>query len=696
MQRTQTPQWMYLMTRRVDPDQSLLNTAALPLSDLAELARREAHRPRPVYLAHKWFARRFGTAMRALLVGSATTTTEEFWDEFEAGSPLAGMTVADLFIGGGTSLYEASRLGANVIGADIDPVACAVTQFELTAHTLADPWDVYDDVSEKMAAQQALYATIGPDGEPRTGLHYFWVQQVQCENCTHTFDAHPNHRIALEGTTQVAFCDGCGDIHYRQADDDTLACACGTRTVIADGPLRRGVTTCPSCGHAEALIDVARRTGERPQFRLFAIESIPADTTSTRAVPIRDRVIHRPSPLDIAHLDTARAALVDEYLPLPDRAIPAAGRSDNRLTSYGYTTYTQLFTDRQLLHIGRLLHTIDGLPDTHRLPYALALSNHLTANCVLTRYTDRWRQVTPLFSLRAFAHSARPVELNPWLRGTGRGTFPNALRKVANAISYAAAPREYTSTGFTESPLPRNDRTVTVLNGDSRNLPAIPDGSVDLVLTDPPYLDNIDYSELADFFVPWLAAAGVITDPGGPSPASLASKGRGAAHAPSFEAGLRDCFTEAARILRSDGRLIFTFQHKSPRAWAALGAALRATGLTLTTVFPLRGDSDMSLHRHDGSSVWDAVFVLTKTATAPTRSSHPVRTPSAITTALTTADAWAEELRLLPPDRANLARALTVAAFLDDDTENTDPSTAVDNEHVSLEKALTPPVAASA
>ncbi|KJQ52528.1 DNA methylase [Microbacterium sp. SA39] len=666
----------------VPPDSatSLLDEAALPLVALAELARREAHRPRPVYLAHKWFARRFGTAMRALLVGSQTSTEKEFWATFEKGGPLTGATVADLFIGGGTSLYEASRLGAHVVGADIDPVACAVTEFELTAHRYPNPWDAFDEVNNALNDQQSLYSTVGPDGDARIGLHYFWVQEVTCARCDLTFDAHPHHRVALDGDGQVVFCRACGDIHRVGGDVTTLDCACGERTALAEGTVQRGVATCPACQHSEALIEHARRTGERPTFRLFAIESIAAGSSSTRAVPIRDRVIHRPSDLDFKNLATAQADLADERALLPMRAIPHLGRSDNRLTAYGYTSYTQLFNNRQLLHANRLLAVIGSLPEEHRLPYALAFSNHLTSNCTLTRYTERWRQVTPLFSLRAFAHSTRPVELNPWLRGTGRGTFPNALRKVANAISYAKAPREYSKTGFVDSPLPDGDRTVHIYNDDSRALIQIPDASVDIVLTDPPYLDNIDYSELADFFVPWLAAAGAITDPGGPSAASLATKGRGADHAPLFQAGLRDCFREAARILKPGGRLIFTFQHKAPGAWSALGGALRETGLRYVTVFPLRGDSEMSLHRHQGSSVWDAVFVLAKDDAEPVRR-DAIRSSSVLDTVRAEASRWAKTLQLADPDTANLRRALAVAAFLDDD----EPT---DDEVITLEHAV--------
>jgi len=90
-------------------------------------------------------------------------------------------------------------LGANVVGVDIDPVACMVTDFELNAHSLSDPVEVLDQLVDDAAAQRALYATTGPDGDAREGLHFLWVQQITCGSCDVEFDAHPSYVIAKAG-----------------------------------------------------------------------------------------------------------------------------------------------------------------------------------------------------------------------------------------------------------------------------------------------------------------------------------------------------------------------------------------------------------------------------------------------------------------------------------------------------------------
>src|SRR5690606_21405777 len=108
---------------------------------------------------------------------------------------------------------------------------------------------------------------------------------------------------------------------------------------------------------------------------------------------------------------------------------------------------------------------------------------------------------TPLFSVRAFRHVPRPVELNPWMDGSGRGSFPNAVRKLMRARAYARSPKEPTlDGGFRDVPAVVADGSHKTTCGTARDLSFLASRSVDLVLTDPPYFDNIPYSELAEFF----------------------------------------------------------------------------------------------------------------------------------------------------------------------------------------------------
>ena len=80
---------------------SLLDAGGLPVEQLALLAQREGRRPVPIYHVHRWFARRFSSVFRAVLVGARTPTSGDFWANYYGGVNYAGQTVLDPFVGGG-------------------------------------------------------------------------------------------------------------------------------------------------------------------------------------------------------------------------------------------------------------------------------------------------------------------------------------------------------------------------------------------------------------------------------------------------------------------------------------------------------------------------------------------------------------------------------------------------------------------
>lgn len=86
------------------------------ISFIADLALREKQvqqNYRPIIAVHKWFARRPGTLFRGLLLSEFVSNPLR--QAFYRAHNLAGMRVADPFMGGGTPLLEANRLGFDVI-----------------------------------------------------------------------------------------------------------------------------------------------------------------------------------------------------------------------------------------------------------------------------------------------------------------------------------------------------------------------------------------------------------------------------------------------------------------------------------------------------------------------------------------------------------------------------------------------------
>ncbi|WDH21369.1 hypothetical protein [Pseudomonas chlororaphis] len=594
------------------PSLTLAEADEIPVETLVRFALRDGRRPRPIYTAHKWFARRLPSVFRSLLIGVTSAPGADFESLYYGDADLRGLTVLDPFVGGGTSVFEALRLGASVHGCDVDPVACAVSQLELDASEMPDMQPVFEALKERVGRQIGEYHRSGDE----LVLHHFWVQHVNCAHCATNFDAHPNYVLADDGKVRYAFCAHCDEVVALPAGTLEFDCSCcGGHTICGAGLGKGGRSACPSCGHSESLIERGRREGV-PEWRLFAVETI-AKTDDRRVVPICNRVFRRATDVDRQQFKEASVALAkglaDGTLTLPQDPIEADGWSDNRLLAYGYRRWTELFNDRQLLHLALLMKEIRALEEPVRTSIAMAFSDHLTTNCMMASYAHGWRRLTPLFSVRAFRHIQRPVELNPWVERTGRGSFPNTVRKLGQAAAYARAPKEPTVDGeFVPVALRIPKHHGTIHLGSARSLKFLADASVDVVMTDPPYFDNIAYSELAQFFTPWLSALGVINSlpRDQVTTESLVARKHQPQSVQHYISGLGEAFSEIERVLRPKGIVAFSYRHTEAPAWLALAEAIVATGLHITRVLPMPGEVGMGLHGQGERGLWDAIFML--------------------------------------------------------------------------------------
>jgi hypothetical protein len=84
---------------------------------------------RPNIAVHKWFARRPGTLFRGLLLSEFGDKPVE--ETYYRANSFEGVTIADPFMGGGTPLLEANRIGCNVIGTDINPMSAWIVHEEI-------------------------------------------------------------------------------------------------------------------------------------------------------------------------------------------------------------------------------------------------------------------------------------------------------------------------------------------------------------------------------------------------------------------------------------------------------------------------------------------------------------------------------------------------------------------------------------
>ena len=368
------------------PAKTLLEEGEFPLEALAAFAVREGRRPRPIYTVHKWFARRLGAVFRALLVGATTAPDDDFWDEYYGSADLRGVTVLDPFVGGGTSVVEAQRLGASVAARDVDPIACAVTRLELAAVNLPDLDEALRELASGVGERiRRLHRVTDPEGIERDVLHHFWVQEVDCPECEHAFQVHPHFWLAKTAEARVGFCSGCGAVHD-VPKGTTLRCDCGVSTKLDEGTVHYGKATCPECDARFRLIEVGRQTEAPPRWVLFAQEVLEGPDGG-RAVPMTRRRFLQAG--GEAQRNYARALEELGEVGDDDRAmgggpILAAARTDTRLHDYGYSDWKDIYNPRQRLHLILLAKAIAGVKDEKvRAALAMAFSDAwASASCV--------------------------------------------------------------------------------------------------------------------------------------------------------------------------------------------------------------------------------------------------------------------------------------------------------------------------
>ena len=168
------------------------------------------------------------------------------------------------------------------------------------------------------------------------------------------------------------------------------------------------------------------------------------------------------------------------------------------------------------------------------------------------------------------------MENNPWGTEKSSGTFSTLFhRRLLSAREYARRPFEIRGQrkggkdvgekvyGVSKPPsgpgiaaeaaeVVSGKADAYIHCGDSSKLP-LPDGSVDLVITDPPYFDNVHYSELADFFHVWLRLGLGETDPAFRGPTTRDDREVQGTCAEEFARMLGDVFRECVRVLNRMG-----------------------------------------------------------------------------------------------------------------------------------------------
>jgi putative DNA methylase len=594
---------------------------------------------RPIIAVHKWFARRPGTLFRGLLLSEFVD--QRLDETYFNGHDFAGKRVADPFMGGGTPLIEANRVGCDVLGLDINPMAAWIVREEI------------EHLDHKAYARAAsalvtaltrevgeLYRTDCPAfGDRNVPVKYFlWVKTIACEACGHDVDLFPGYLLAddTRHTSNVLVCAGCGELNEVVDIGHPGSCSDCRQKLVVSGPAKRNRCACQACGTETKY----PRKGMGPLGRrLFAIEY----ANPTRRGEYKGRLFKKPDTKDLARAKTAqKRARALELRLAPEQAIPAGDESD-RLHRWGYRFYRELFNDRQLLGLELSCRQIAAVKDT-RIRHALAtnLSDLLRYQNTLCRYDTMALKSLDIFSVHGFPVGLVECEsnllgiVNDAGTNVGSGGWTNIIDKYAKAKRYCDAPFEVQHRGGRKVKVPvagewigetrpgARSRNVTIRCASSTQFELAP-GSLDAVFTDPPYFGNVQYAELMDFCFAWLRRLVGSEAEGFDRESTRAvdeltvnvTEGRDLAH---FTEGMAQVYTAMARALKPGAPLAFTYHHNKLEAYHSVGVAILDAGFTCSASLPCPAEMGGSIHIFGtGSSIIDTIFVCRKNGEADRR-----------------------------------------------------------------------------
>lgn len=152
----------------------------LPINQIAQI---EGNAGKPIYQMSKWWARRRSSVFRSTLIAAATKAPDDpaeaaklVWDSYygnhQNNDAFRKLKVADIFMGGGTTLVEGARLGMQMVGNDLNPVAWLVVKNELADVNLDEVNKLFDHIEREVKPQiMPFYACEGPNGEKGVWTH---------------------------------------------------------------------------------------------------------------------------------------------------------------------------------------------------------------------------------------------------------------------------------------------------------------------------------------------------------------------------------------------------------------------------------------------------------------------------------------------------------------------------------------------
>ena len=582
------------------------------------------------------------------------------WAEIErAKIGLGKVSVLDPTAGGGSIPFESIRLGISTLGNDLNPVASIVQRatiefpFKVGAAAKAEYRKLADEFVKRREKRLASLYPPEPD-EDAVPTNFLWARTIRCPHCEGLVPLSPNWRLTIAGLgvrLNPILGAGPGDnarrVEFKLVD---------SLKQQSPGTVTSGDATCPfaDCGRLISGDDVksqaqAGKMGEQIFAIAFKRREVVGRTKAGKAKEKWVRGYRTPRAQDDvqSEIQAALNQLTPEWETfdfLPTEAIGDISNYDRGHRMYGMNRWVDMFSPRQLMghaisvEIYRQLLSESGargpLKDEVKAAFvylSFAIDKLIDRNSRATRWIVQREVMANTFDSHNVSMKWSYAEMAISTAGVGYDWAVDQVEKCIGELTELISPASYDGNsgqqGLQFSDVEVNTKdpinlTLTCKSGDS--LDHVGDGTIDAVVLDPPYYDNVMYAELSDFFYVWLKrTAGyvypelfkrMLTDKENEAIANPAKfkdqKGAKELAGRDYQHRMAAIFAECRRVLKADGIMTLMFTHKATGAWDALTKGLIEAGFSITASWPINTEAEGSLHIKDKSAANSTVFLV--------------------------------------------------------------------------------------
>lgn len=568
--------------------------------------------------------RAFKSTWNEKYLQQAHNIAKELWGD--------NIIVMDPMAGGGSIPLESLRLGFPTMANEYNPVACSILEATIDypfrfGKDLADKARYWAKVWEKRFTERV--EKFFPD-RPHVAIRdYVFARTVPCPDTGYMTPLVPDWHLSkskdlnktrVVAEPQIDHEKGTWHVRIRELGHGAGQLRNPPRPTYSDG---KGISLFTNRPIPADYIKVKAQQGQmRSTLYAVVIKDIQGHTA-----------FQAPEKKDYKALTDAENELQllrpqwEKNNIIPTEQYPDIS-SDKRPRLYGMPCWSDMFSPRQLLCMGVLVEELrklrteiiateneeEGEAMVHLL--AFALNKFANWNAILSSWNAPFGSARSVFDRHDFSFKLTFCEMAPCKNGAGLawaiGSVLEAYEKICK--------------------LPKNGDTkpVEVSIGSATNLPQIADKSITAVVVDPPYTDNVQYCELADFFYVWLkrtqghrrpewfstylcdhsqeAVVNVARHRNDEEPVAEARK---RSHA-FYQRLMSKTFAECRRILRDDGVLTVMFTHKKQEAWESLFTSLIKAGFMITATWPVKTESQHSLHQAKKNAAQSTVILVAR------------------------------------------------------------------------------------